>query len=184
MKSRVSASSRSLALPRRGRETAGARFARLRRGRRHIYARFPCRRPRRTAFGRPARLENRLRRTGKSFETLHVPKPPPGRNFPSFPMLRSSLPNPAGEGRRPCAVMGRRAKRSFSPPCQDCAKCASRILRRVPKFGAVAPSPQGSAFDRPLTFQFPILLTSSGPLWHNTIVVWRGFARAGPCTFF
>ena len=60
-------------------------------------------------------------------------------NFPSFSMLRSSLPNPAGGGRRPCAVMARRAKRSFSPPRQDCAKCASRIPRRFPKFGAVAP---------------------------------------------
>ncbi len=62
--------------------------------------------------------------------------------FPSFPMLRSSLPNPPGGGRRPCEVMGRWAKRSFSPPRQDRAGCASRIPRRLSKSGAVAPSPK------------------------------------------
>ena len=47
------AETQGLALPRLGRETAGARFARLLRGRRHIEASFMCRWPRRTAFGRP-----------------------------------------------------------------------------------------------------------------------------------
>jgi hypothetical protein len=49
----------------------------------------------------PVRLENRLRRLGKSLEAF----PPLHTNLrlmtsdslPSFPMLRSSLPNPSGE---------------------------------------------------------------------------------------
>ena len=39
--------------------------------------------------------------------------------------------------------MGRRTKLCFSPPKQDRAKCASRIPRRFPNFGAVAPTRMG-----------------------------------------
>ena len=67
----------------------------------------------------PGRSGNRLWRSWKFLEVHEA------GNFPSFPMLRSSFPNPAG--RRPCAVMRQRAKRSFSPTIHGGARGAKRI---------------------------------------------------------
>ncbi len=76
----------------------GARFARLRRVPRHIEASFMCRWPRRTALGRPpADWETASGGLGNLWKFPACSTLTTNHYFPSFPMLRSSLPNPAGE---------------------------------------------------------------------------------------
>ena len=70
----------------------GARFARLRRAQRHIEASFMWRQSRRTAFGRPGRLGNRLRRIWKTLEILRVSYQQAGDFVPSFPKSGAVAP--------------------------------------------------------------------------------------------